>query len=366
MIYSIDKRESARITCLRAICAVLVIFLHQYAGDLGSTAFSASGTVPENEVLRSVQYIISRIITFSAVPLFFVTSSMLLYCKEFTWKDNMKKKAKSLLLPYILWITLYILVYYVGQSMPITRAFFANSSRKVSDMSIADFIGAYTGICGNGLFVNALWFVRDLTILNILAPFIKKLIDRIPFLYFVLIMVLWNMGSIPKFFVLNAQSVVFFSLGYYIVKYNCRMKQIDKLSIRDVFVIYALTIGLEFYFYRIGNQLQTAAHSFSSIIGIVILVRLSALICEENGRIPKLLKKIAEHSFFVYASHDFVQTLFKKVTNKAFLQTDAIQMIEYVFIPVMVCAVCICTAEILRKLLLPVYSVLTGARKQRT
>ena len=366
MLYIIDKIESNRIICLRTLCVIMVIFLHQYAGDVGNAGFIASGTIPSNEVLQGIQYIVSRIITFSAVPLFFMLSSVLLYAKEFTWKNNMKKKLKSLIVPYFLWITLYILVYFLGQTLPITSGFFANVGRKVSEMGIADFVGAYTGVGGNGLFVNALWFLRDLIILNCLAPVIKKTIDRFPLFCFALIAILWNLGSIPKYLILDNQGVVFFSLGYYIVKYRKRMKQIDDLPLTGIMLFYSLSIFIEFYFYKTGNQLRTAAHSFSAVVGIITLIKITGIICKnENDRVPKTIKIIADYSFFIYASHDFVQTVFKKVTNKFLIQSDTVQMIEYILIPIIVCVVCIYAAVILKRFIPIIYNILTGSREQR-
>ena len=366
MIYPIDKRESNRITLLRALCVVLVIFLHQYAGDLGETSFIAAGTLPDNAVLRAIQYIISREITFVAVPLFFLISSVLLYAKEFTWINNMKKKTKTLILPYFLWISLYIFIYWLGQTLSMTKGFFANPDRQVADMGIVDFIGAYTGV-GGALFVNALWFLRDLILLNILAPLIKKLIDKFPFAFFALLMILWNLGEVPGILILNKQSIVFFALGYYVVKYNARMKMID-----DHFpsvgggLIYIITTILEFYHHVQESVLATATHSFTVILGILLLIKLSGVICKEGEeKIPRLLQAIATYSFFIYAAHDFVQTVLKKIVAKVLIQTDVIQMIEYLLIPIFTCAVCISAAIVLRKIARPVYSILTGSRDKQ-
>lgn len=367
MVYSVDKRESKRITCLRALCVVLVIFLHQYAGDLGDVTFAASGTIPKNVVFQGIQYIISRIITFSAVPIFFMLSSVLLYAKEFTWKSNMKKKLKSLVLPYILWITLYIFMYFLGQTFPMTSGFFANAGRKVRDMSLMDFIGAYTGIGGHGLFVNALWFIRDLVIMNLVAPVLKRAIDEFPLICLVLIAVLWNVGSIPECLILNKLSVVFFALGYYIVKYGFRMRTIDKLSTAGIIFIYVVMVTIEFCFYKEGSDLRKAAHSFTIIIGIVLLIKLSGLIIRKSEtNVPQALITVASYSFFVYASHDFVQTVLKKVADHTLPQTDFIQMIEYFLIPFLVCFICVVAGILVNKLLPPVYGIMTGARKQRT
>lgn len=363
MIYPIEKRESNRITFLRAICVALVIYIHQYAGDLGEVSFIAAGTLPENSILQAIQYIISREITFVAVPLFFLISSVLLFAKEFTWVSNVKKKAKTLILPYFIWISLYIFIYWLGQTLPVTKDFFENANRQVADMSVIDFIGAYTGI-GGALFVNALWFLRDLILLNILAPIIKIFIDKFPMICFILLMILWNIGEVPGILLLNKQSIVFFALGYYVVKYNARMKTIDDhLSIGGV-IVYMFTIALEFYLHIHENTQAVAAHSFTVILGILLLIKLSGIICKNSEeKPPVLLRTIATYSFFIYVSHDFVQTVLKKIAAKVLIQNDAIQMIEYFLIPIFTCVVCISAAAILRKIARPVYSIMTGARK---
>ena len=248
MIYPIDKRESNRITFLRAVCVVLVVYLHQYAGDLGEVSYAAAGTLPDSAALRGFQYMISREVTFVAVPLFFLLSSVLLYAKEFTWKSNMKKKAKTLVLPYLIWITLYIFIYWLGQTLPVTKGFFANANRQVADMGAADFIGAYTGV-GGPLFVNAMWFLRDLILLNLLAPVIRKLVDRFPAVYFILLVILWCTGEVPGILILNRQSIVFFSLGCYAVKYNIRMKHIDRL----------ISVGGGYWFMRLPRHGHSAS-----------------------------------------------------------------------------------------------------------
>lgn len=365
MIYTIDKKESRQIMCLRAICVIMVILLHQYAGDVDQAAFAISGNIAENELLRAVQYVISRIISSSAVPLFFLMSSVLLYAKEFTWKDNMKKKTKSLIIPYFIWITLYIIVYFVGQTFSLTSRFFANSGRYVSQMNAADFLAAYTGIGGSALFVNALWFLRDLIIMNALAPVIRKVIDRFPGICLVLLALLWNVGEIPEALIINKQSIVFFSLGYYVVKYNVRMQSVEKFSLVGLSVVYLFMIILEYSLHTAGNMLVLSAHSFTTITGIVLLVRLSASICRDaEASVPWFLQIVGDYSFFIYVSHDFVQTAMKKICAQILPQSDIVQMAEYFLIPVLVCVVCIAAASVLRKLLPSAYRLLTGSRKQ--
>lgn len=361
MIYKIDNRESKRITCLRAFCLVLVVFLHQYAGDTGIP--NASGVVPDNEVLAGVQYIISRIVTFSAVPLFYLLSSVLLFSKEFTWSGNIKKKLKTLIVPYFLWITLYILAYFVGQTLPLTKIYFANSGRMIREMSAIDFLGAYVGYVGNGLFVNALWFLKELIILNLLASAIKQLVDKFPRFIFFIIVLLWVFDGTPIYFGLNNQSICFFILGYYVVKYNMRMSTLDKIPVVEIILIYGISISLEYYYYLTGNDLRAPARSFTTVIGIVLLIQMSGKICRAaDTKIPEWIQTIATYSFFVYASHDFVQTMIKKISSNLLVQSDFVQLFEYFLTPIFTCAICIFVGAIIQKYAPALYSLLSGSR----
>lgn len=363
-LYELSKRESNRITFMRAICMVMIIFLHQYAEEINLNGITIE--FGKYSFCGGFEYVISRIITFSAVPLFYLISSILLYSKEFTWINNMKKKIKTLILPYVIWISLYILVYFIGQSLPQTRVFFANAGRLVSNMTIFDFIGAYCGIIGQGIFVNALWFLRDLILLNILAIVIKKAIDKFPGLCMLGIVLLWVLGGTPLTFVLNTQSICFFSLGYYVVKYKKRMATIDTIPLWELIISYLVLLLLEYRFYVLDNSLRISAHAFTVVIGITVIIRISGLICNSDKIIcPKIFRLIAQYSFFIYVTHDLVQTILKKITSTIFEQTLEIQFLEYLLVPIMTCIICMVFAIGLERIVPSLYSVLSGSRRKR-
>lgn len=360
MHYMLDKDESQRITFLRAICFILVIYLHQYVEimNYGDSVIEMSRA----PWLEAIEYIVSRIITFSAVPLFFLMSSVLLYAKEFTWKSNMKKKLKTLIVPYLLWISLYMVVYAVGQSLPFTATYFANAGRKISEFGILDFLGAYTGYFGDGIFVNALWFIRDLIIFNLLACVIKFLVDKFPFLVLSVIGILWMLAPLTEIVGINAQGICFFTLGYYIVKYNIRMERLRKIPVWQVLVLYVIMIGMKYYCHLEDSALFAPTHGMVTIFGILLLLQISGIVCNGAKDIPKVIILVAANSFFIYASHDMIQTILKKLSAKIFTQSNLVQGIEFFLIPLITCAVCLAAALCLKKILPKIYRVLTGAR----
>lgn len=89
-INDLSKDESKRIVFLRGISMIMVIYLHQYSNDIYFGNVNAM--LNFSYLIDSIEYIISRIITFAAVPLYFFISSVLLYSKEFTWQSNLKKR----------------------------------------------------------------------------------------------------------------------------------------------------------------------------------------------------------------------------------------------------------------------------------
>jgi hypothetical protein len=63
----------------------------------------------------------------------------------------LRKKGRTILLPYILWNVLAIIFFYAAQSFSFTRPYFATII--IQNLSVLDWIGAFTG--KSGLFADA-------------------------------------------------------------------------------------------------------------------------------------------------------------------------------------------------------------------
>lgn len=99
-IYYINEAESRRINIAKVWFTIMVIYIHSYSEAIKFTTGSVSINMPlEYEM---IQYILSQAISRCAVPAFFLILSILLYRKQFLWKNNIKKKIKTLLVPYII------------------------------------------------------------------------------------------------------------------------------------------------------------------------------------------------------------------------------------------------------------------------
>ena len=90
---------SRRITCLRFILAVLVVFIHSTIDQ--STIDFADGSMQISFPLyvEIIQMIFTSVLGGVSVPLFFVISAYLFFAKPKSTKENVKSKFKSIVVP---------------------------------------------------------------------------------------------------------------------------------------------------------------------------------------------------------------------------------------------------------------------------
>ena len=99
MGYQLSEKDSKVIDYIRAMSIVLVLFIH--SNNDTSSAFVGTNITPEL-VCSIVKYLGSRVFGRVAVPAMFLIASILLYKKGYTWKINVEKKVRTLLIPYII------------------------------------------------------------------------------------------------------------------------------------------------------------------------------------------------------------------------------------------------------------------------
>ena len=108
----IDGETSRRITSLRYILSVLVVFIHNnFTAEKLADSLAEGNRIPifeQNTLGEWIQFMISSGLGSCAVPLFFMFSAYLFFKKDTPYKNMLKKKTRGLLLPYFVWIALNI------------------------------------------------------------------------------------------------------------------------------------------------------------------------------------------------------------------------------------------------------------------
>jgi hypothetical protein len=259
------------------------------------------------------------------------------------------------LLPYIVWAILVILFFFTAQSFSFTKPYFANLI--VRDFSPMDWIGAFTGHFGKFdlPLVYQFWFLRDLFVLNVLFVIIKKIVDLSPGCAFVLFFLLWIGGA--NLYIVDARALFFFTLGYYIVRYNIHYKHIDNIKTVDMVIMYMLTIIVSLFF----REKIPVISSINIIVGIIFFVKLSYTFIK-NNKIYKTLSYLEQYAFWVYAAHGICIATIIKISVKIMPMNGGWLLVHY-FIITIVCIFVLLGIGILFKKIFPkAFLLLTGGR----
>ena len=219
-----NNSTSGAIDALRFPCAVLIVLIHvfQVRPDIGTFPFP---------FFDSLQILISQGIARIAVPVFFIISGYLFFSRLDKWDWNtyfgkIRKRVRTLLVPYLLWITLAILV---ELSISLFRHCFSGGASPVEFLSnygwgwmywncARHFVTFELNILGWAIptaypFDFPLWFIRDLIVLCLLAPVVHFLIRKtrgwiLAILYPLCILQIWI--PLEGF---SAEGWFFFTLG---------------------------------------------------------------------------------------------------------------------------------------------------------
>ncbi len=351
--YKISEEESKRIDILKFIAIIFVVFIHSYATAVN---FSSGQVAVEHPIwLDIIEYGISQIIACCGVPMFFIISSILLFRRKRDYLPTLAQKARTLLVPYIIWNSVWILIFFILQSLPFTAEYFSGNNTPIKDCNIIEWLNLF-GIGAPIPIDYPLWFVRDLMIITLIFPLINYLTEKFPKVILVIttlmLFVPWDHSLYTAF--------TWTLLGACIVKLNFRISSIDKISLKGILATYCISLVLILVLYR--NSIVW--HSISTLfilLGIVFWTRLSKVIYD-NIKVRTVFLKLAQWTFIIYVAHEMTLSCMKKVCFKLLPTTAPVLLIEYILIPFFVIGLCIILGIILKKLFPKVFAICTGGR----
>ncbi|SFC69659.1 Acyltransferase family protein [Flexibacter flexilis DSM 6793] len=335
---------------------VFVIFIHNNIFFINLGTGTVVLDIPP--YVSHIKYLVSDIIARIAVPLFFLISGYLLYLKENTFFQILTKKTKTIAVPYLVWTSLAILLFALGQHLTFTKAFFANPQNNITNFDILDYIDAVVGrftVRSPYPLVYQFWFLRDLILLNFSAIIFKKIIDKFPIAFLFLAIFFWIVDY--NLYLYSAESMLFFVLGYYIHKYNLTTDKIDSIQYFDILLLYAITICIELF----CPQYRQIIHKINIIIGAVLAIKLS-LVFVLKERIFNVLSQLSAYAFFVYAMHEPLLTVLRKISIKIMPTYGIYVLIQYFMVAFVCIAICLVVGVVLRKSVPKLYEFLSGGR----
>lgn len=368
----INSELSKRITVLRFVLSVFVVFIHN---NMTKTINFADGNI-HLEIpfwIRIINDTFSGYWGGIAVPTFFIISGYLFFAKPKPLGVTLKSKFKGIILPYILWTVLAILMFFIAQSFSFAKPYFTQSDNIISNWELSDYFSALwsrdiKGIDDHGLnspFVNQFWYIRDLLIMMLASPLIKYLAGKYPVAFITLVTVL-NAAETLHITDIQygiTQALFYFTLGFYAVKHIVKIMEIlDSIKWGDFIIAYLFSYVLTIY--TTMNSLPGSSFIvwFNQLITICLIIKIAGIVCKKN-KVYEKLSYLSGFSFWIFAAHlPFVLPVMRKICVKI-IPMHGIWILVYFFGVVVLCIGCLLIVGILfRKYIPKFYALLNGGR----
>jgi len=378
-----EQLTSKTISSLRFPLTVTVVMAH-FNFVNNNRGFGIYGTMYGKDMPEWFNWILNffgTTLVEPGVPLFFMIAGYLFfYGKDFSatiYKQKLRTRLRTLLIPYLLWNTLSILIVAI-RFLPFFSDILPGMDKIQINLTWSGLFHTYfDNFHQEGIFIYPdsspkttvmpidapLWFVRELMVVVLLSPLIYWIIRRLK-IYAVL---LWGIlayaispfliaslgGYIPM--VLNA--CLFFSWGaFYSINKHDIVIEMRKLKAAPV--IYVLLVLADTYMNGLYDPVHYAAIPFGAIADFIIMSYLL-----EKG-IVKGNRFLAESSFFVFAMHMlFMWELGKAVFVFLHLSNEPLTLLFFFFGNVTLTILICLGAYVLLKHYFPsLHRLLTGGR----
>lgn len=337
-----------RITRLYFVLSIFVIFIH--ANNLIYYEWS------DGNMIWTAVYYIEKLLGSGigniCVPTFFLLSGYLFFrnldvFSADIWTLIRKKqlrRVRTLLVPYLIWNSLYMLFYMFIARIPVVSNFMRNQAMKISFVNIV-----------KGIFFHeanfVFWYMATLIILVALTPLIAFILKRKG--AFAIAFVLIAIGGImnlqlPDF---ECKFVVFFLLGSYLAVYGKEFfeKQVPNSAI---LILVAFIVFSIFYRTFVDDKFLTTIVLYCTPVCVWIV----------SQKLKFKITDFMRQTFFIYAGHVFIVTMINKVLLKLGNASAVWAIVSYLIAPIFTLAVLWCLYRLLIKIAPRVYGVLCGDR----
>lgn len=357
------KEETSRtIVAIRFLLMVFIVFIHSNGvtsfWDENGTEYFYNIPYVENIVILFFTQVLAR----CAVPLFFLISGYLFYFKNYSYPILLKKKAKSLLIPFILWPVLYLILY-TG------RAILLHTDNPYSGLKLKEWIFVFIGkyqwgaLPENPLLVFQFWYIRDLILLFIFSPILKRILDKRSLLIVFFAIFIWMQKS--NLCQKNAhQGICFFVLGMFFAKSNYYISDLNCISFKDLLIVLLILCPLDLYF-MINDNKYSICHEFNVIAISVLMLKIGYWIQTQQSFFC-IQRSLADYSFWLFALHQpLVQPLVINVYKRHLIPINVYgggYVIELLVTTLVTVIICVGLGFVLRRIFPKLFSFMVGGR----
>lgn len=332
---------SKKIKVLSFVAIIMIVFLH-------TNLF-----VVTDGIMASFSGFMTSQITRVAVPLFFAISGYLFFrnCQSFNMfflKTKVKKRVKSLMIPYLVWSSLgFLIVCFLQLVMPGSFSSYGSlSGYSLRQLAVALFwspVGTYQ-----------LWFIRDLFICFLLSPLLYVALRYLREVFLLIFLFLFLKGYQRG---ISIESVFFVSLGAY-----CALFHQPAILYKSKSKLLVFILGITWMALCLSAAIsrEYSVHCLGVLAGLFFVWTLYDILYPVYDGGDKL-EACLPYSFFIYVAHEPLLTLVKGMLLK-FSISQLWLLGVYFLAPFITISICIVAGKLLNFYFPNGYSFLNGGR----
>lgn len=223
-----------------------------------------------------------------------------------------------------------------------------------------DLVSAVLGI-GRSPAAYQFWFIRDLIVLVVLAPPIYYVARRADWALVAGLSCVWLLGLWPVQ-VPSPEAVVFFTLGSVVALRGMDAFVLDRYGPAIAWTYVPLVVADAL---SVHSSVNPYLHRIGLALGVATVLFFSRFLAE-SPRLKRTFLWLAGSSFFVFAAHEPLLTVMRKVSYRILLpDSSAPVLFLYFALPVAVTAACVVMHRLLMRHAPQFANLITGGRQAR-
>jgi len=380
------KLTSEAIDLVRFPLAVMVVFIHTMSPNDPTFSMPADyGHLTGMDMCNLIRSFGTHVFSHIAVPTFFLISGYLFYKRLekwdwAVWKEKMKSRWRTLIVPYFIWCLLYVLwnPYII---IPIKKigAFFVKGKPLHSIIDYWDTVdidwlhvlwdshewgGTNLNWLGQYVAHNTspelvpFWFMRDLIVVVLLSPLIYWFVKRMGLWFVGLMGLCYISGVWPDIHGLRPTSLFFFSFGaWFTLKGHDLCSTLYKYK-WGFYLPYMVLLPMMVY---LDGKQTYGGKSVYIVIGVLTALCFCYYLVSRQG--VKKNSLLVSSCFLIFAFHIFILSDCGRLVQKVIGTEQPWQTtLSYILKPLLAITICVLFYYCLRRWLPSVCKVLTGGR----
>ncbi|NRR31594.1 acyltransferase [Oxalobacteraceae bacterium] len=356
----LDKEQSQRLSSIRFPLIVAVVFIHAYGSDV-SVSGTTLGLASTNALTGFIRDLISQGLARSAVPLFFLMSGYLFFlgfqASTKHYLDKFSSRVQTLLIPFLIWNIATLLLNAAVQSLPATQAFVSGNNARIADFGLYEYANAIFGIDRPPI-AYQFWFIRDLMVVVLLSPLIYFCVSRMAAVFLAILALLW-VAKIWPLYIPSAPALLFFSVGAALACHRQSLFRFDAYA-KPLIAVYLCVLPV--HVMLLGSPASTHVEKLTIVLGAIAFLSLSKWVVRREA-LRHALQGLASASFFVFAAHEPLLTIFRKIAYKIVQPSSSAAVLTlYLLIPITLIILLVAVYRLGAKYLPGLTRVVSGGR----